>query len=988
MKNKKIIVLIILLALFSSSKANAQDVCSKNGYTILTINGIFTNENGALLNRNKLKQNLPPSYRNEKIYVDYVYNATHLAGALDLVDAVRQGLFDSGSDYDLSEMLDSASDKVSTQKLLLVGHSQGNFYTNNFYDKVADKEGGVPSSSIGVYGVASPSDRVAGGGKYLTSDTDKVIATVVGRLKNILKPNTHIELQKADGNGHDFSDVYLKYRSAKIVSDIKSSLDDLNTNTIQNTNIACISPQKVSLVHEITGVALAVTDFFANNTVKASSLALNTVNFLGSNLVKIAKSSLAAVGLAGDNEVEPLVVEATNEEVAENTDTNTTPEKENIETQTIPEVIDTNPEEISPVPPVVESVEENTSGGGGNNHNTNNEEIVPEVTPPVVTPVSDTTPPVITLLGESIMNIPIDSAYNEPGATALDEKDGIITSIGISGSVDTAILGMYVVTYSVTDAALNTTTAVRIVNVVPQIVAPPADEDDEIKVDTTPPVITLVGANPLYLERYNENSIYYRDYVELGANAVDDVDGTDMEVTITGNIDRSYNGVQTLIYTATDKAGNNSSVSRDIKIADYVYIPTDFGTVNNDDHDWQAWFYTGSVVYDWSDTYVHKYLNQKFTIKTENKASLWCNSCLTKGIFKTDPRKGLYVNDEQFSNLDGNPQNTHTGFTYNVEVQWSSTGHTTTIYHDGAVISEQTVEVSNMDNDSWIGWGNVSTSRNYRFIKSGWWGSDNWFNTGLEGGSGMSTTPYPVYDESKDYDDPDVPAEDNPVVKSSEKEIISFNFETLDPKVVGIVNGVSCQISLTVPYGMAINNIPFTYTVSAGADMNNKDVVDFTHPVSFVVTAEDGSTKEYFATAVMDIPPVVTPPNDVLVYEAPYIMDYYVNNSKNDITMNANTDDPVIVLTANKNVNWLTITMEKVDSESVYKTLQSNSDTCVDGNASCTKVWLGDLSSGGLLQNGDYKIRVRIVDFETNSDATTVVHEEYLPITITVIGGV
>ena len=98
--------------------------------------------------------------------------------------SVYQKIFDNETveDYDLIEMLKSASEKVKTQKLLLVAHSQGNFYANSFYDTVAEKQGGVPRESIGVYSVATPASRVAGGGKWLTSDTDKVISGIVGRL--------------------------------------------------------------------------------------------------------------------------------------------------------------------------------------------------------------------------------------------------------------------------------------------------------------------------------------------------------------------------------------------------------------------------------------------------------------------------------------------------------------------------------------------------------------------------------------------------------------------------------------------------------------------------------------------------------------------------------------------------------------------------------------------------------------------------------------
>jgi hypothetical protein len=299
------LVLVLIASIFSFNNVYAQDVCSKNGYTILTINGIFTDKSGAEINAYALKRKLPTSYNNEPIVVDYVYNATHLAGFGDLVDAARQGLFASSSDYDLVEMLDSASQKVKTQKLLLVGHSQGNFYANSFYDKVAGIDGGVPASSIGVYGVATPDDHVSGGGKYLTSDTDTVIASIVGSLKKILNPNDHIELQKADGNGHSFSDVYLKYRSAKIVSDIKSSFDKLKTNNIQNTTNPCISPQDISTLHKVAGAVLSTGDFVVNNGVKASSFVFNSVKntttSVASTLFNIAKNSLALVGLIDNN---------------------------------------------------------------------------------------------------------------------------------------------------------------------------------------------------------------------------------------------------------------------------------------------------------------------------------------------------------------------------------------------------------------------------------------------------------------------------------------------------------------------------------------------------------------------------------------------------------------------------------------------------------------------------------------------------------------
>jgi hypothetical protein len=79
----------------------------------------------------------------------------------------------------------------------------------------------------------------------------------------------------------------------------------------------------------------------------------------------------------------------------------------------------------------------------------------------------DTTSPVITLKGTSPMSVNLGAAYTEPGATASDDVDGDISSdITITGTVNTSEAGSYTRVYTVSDAAGNTGTASRIVNVI------------------------------------------------------------------------------------------------------------------------------------------------------------------------------------------------------------------------------------------------------------------------------------------------------------------------------------------------------------------------------------------------------------------------------------------------------------------------------------------------------------------------------------------
>jgi hypothetical protein len=93
----------------------------------------------------------------------------------------------------------------------------------------------------------------------------------------------------------------------------------------------------------------------------------------------------------------------------------------------------------------------------------------------VVAASSDVTPPVITLLGANQIDIIVGTEYNEPGATATDSIDGIVSVI-ISGVVDTTTIGTYTKTYTATDAAGNQASATRTINVVAQSSLTPLEQ--------------------------------------------------------------------------------------------------------------------------------------------------------------------------------------------------------------------------------------------------------------------------------------------------------------------------------------------------------------------------------------------------------------------------------------------------------------------------------------------------------------------------------
>ncbi|MDR3519414.1 MAG: DUF5011 domain-containing protein [Candidatus Pacebacteria bacterium] len=486
----KVVVCFMFLVVFLIPKFSfASGQCSKSGYTVLVINGVNTTQQEAENNATNLESKFKPTYNGENLNIKYLYNPTHTAIA-DLLDAGVQKTDDQSmsdlQDSDFAQMLNDASNKVKTQKLLLVGHSQGNFYANTFYDTVVDATGGIPSQSIGVYAVATPANRVSGinSANYITSDTDQVIDHIPG----ILKPNVHIDFKASDGDlmGHDFSKIYLKYEGAKIVSDIDTSLNKLKTNDIQNENVACINPPKLTLPQKIQGTILSTLDHvtlpfqdalvyvatgvtnvtvaIANTTVNLTGSAISAVSSLFNQTV--SNTNTLATSGGGDviNSIEPTTLSnSTSTQLTENL-------------QPTPQF--TSPQNVSIInsSPTTETTSSNSAasfvgrGGGGEvamAEENDEGAIIPPTIPPIDNnpPSTDVTPPVITVLGDNPAVVVQYDTYTDAGATATDDVDGAINVVA-SGTVDTTTVGIYTITYTATDSSGNIATATRSVTVV------------------------------------------------------------------------------------------------------------------------------------------------------------------------------------------------------------------------------------------------------------------------------------------------------------------------------------------------------------------------------------------------------------------------------------------------------------------------------------------------------------------------------------------
>ncbi|MBI1321061.1 MAG: DUF5011 domain-containing protein [Candidatus Hydrogenedens sp.] len=157
--------------------------------------------------------------------------------------------------------------------------------------------------------------------------------------------------------------------------------------------------------------------------------------------------------------------------------------------------------------------------------------------------VPDTTPPVITLLGDATLVLECGNLSPDVMIQAIDNADGDITEnvvVTVQDSNLSAAVqqpGMYLFRYNVSDEAGNN--AIEVTRTV------------EVT-DTTPPVLTLLGALELEVG-------CFESYVDPGATATDNCD-TNVDISV--EVDTTVAGEQTVFVKATDNFGNEDIKTR------------------------------------------------------------------------------------------------------------------------------------------------------------------------------------------------------------------------------------------------------------------------------------------------------------------------------------------------------------------------------------------------------------------------------------------
>jgi hypothetical protein len=152
---------------------------------------------------------------------------------------------------------------------------------------------------------------------------------------------------------------------------------------------------------------------------------------------------------------------------------------------------------------------------------------------------ADVSAPNLCLQGEQTIVINEGEAFVDPGAIAIDGRDGVV-NVSTTNAVDYKTPGTYTIYYSSADSAGNTVSTSRTIEVL----------------DTTAPDIMLRGEVVMRLKEGDA-------FIDPGASALDNVDGY-FDISATGVVDTSAAGWYPLVYSMTDAAGNTSSITRSV----------------------------------------------------------------------------------------------------------------------------------------------------------------------------------------------------------------------------------------------------------------------------------------------------------------------------------------------------------------------------------------------------------------------------------------
>lgn len=237
------VVLLVCLSLGGVFSGVSEASFCNEKTSVFFGNGMFTNERKANIYKNAVENRMITAGDLDKDQWEFDVSYNHNEGTFSLFEVFRQKMGDQVTTFwrwlgnlsispswfrDATQELAASVDRAETvldsdlrkhvqrykqllmegNRVLVVAHSQGNFYANSAYANLAS-DSRIPMNAFGIVAVGTPASQVAGGGPYVTLENDLVINAVRFLFPGTLPGTTENINPDTDWKHHNFIVSYL-----------------------------------------------------------------------------------------------------------------------------------------------------------------------------------------------------------------------------------------------------------------------------------------------------------------------------------------------------------------------------------------------------------------------------------------------------------------------------------------------------------------------------------------------------------------------------------------------------------------------------------------------------------------------------------------------------------------------------------------------------------------------------------------------------------
>lgn len=164
--------------------------------------------------------------------------------------------------------------------------------------------------------------------------------------------------------------------------------------------------------------------------------------------------------------------------------------------------------------------------------------------------VVDDIAPQVDFIGLDEITVEVSSDFIDQYITYFDNYDDDLV-VEVTGEVNTNVVGIYTIAYTVTDQSENSTTIIRVIHVV----------------DTQAPIGSLVAG----LDTLNIGF----EWIDSGVEAIDNY-SADLDIVVFGQVNTEEEGIYHLIYHISDSSDNELVLMRIVTIVDEEVVTPEF----------------------------------------------------------------------------------------------------------------------------------------------------------------------------------------------------------------------------------------------------------------------------------------------------------------------------------------------------------------------------------------------------------------------------